>query len=259
MQAKYIGKVVVGSDYAGGNNNLMNHIDGLILISSFADKFNTTEYNGLKKIIIGPVDTAKFNPNGRKQKRKVGSLVAVSRILPHKGIDVVIEALPDNVELRIIGKVHDKRYYEDLKKLSKGKNVKFLHDINDDESLVLEYLKADAFIQCSTIIDMYGNLHPKSELMGYSAMEAMSCGLPPIVSNCCSFPEIIADKETGFLFNNKQDLSLLLEELHNGSFNLEEISRNAMQRIYENFSLEKIGVSLLSFYSEVLKKRFIKL
>jgi glycosyltransferase involved in cell wall biosynthesis len=256
LSAKSRGLTVVGTDLGGGQNPIMTRaglalIDGTISISAYAARLLAPYYNGPDKVVIGPIDTHHFHPGARTQRKTLKRLVAVSRILPHKGIDQAIRALPDGVELRMIGKVYDERYYNDLKALAGGKRVTFLHDV-DDNGLVDEYREADAFIQCSTYIDMYGTKQLKAELMGLTALEAMACGLPAIVSNCASLPELIREGETGFMFKDVADLRRLLERLAAGGADLPAISETARDHVESNYSYLTVGSRLLSFYNERL-------
>ncbi|HHW4677972.1 MAG TPA: glycosyltransferase family 4 protein [Xylella sp.] len=208
--AASLGIPFVITDLGGGSSNLMLSGKGLeladrvIAISKYANSLTSSSYSGVTNILIAPVDTDYFSPsNGRDSYKKYG--ICVSRILLHKGIDRIISALPDEPELKVVGKVYDQGYFDLLRELAEGKRVEFVHDA-DDEKLLALCQGADIFLQGSTHKDIYGNIIQKPELMELTTLEAMSCGLPVIVSDAGSLPEMVPNDRIGRVFANHADL-----------------------------------------------------
>ena len=62
-----------------------------------------------RKLSYGGVDTDRFRP-GEPQCRLEQALF-VGRLLPHKGVDLLIDALPASVKLVVMGRVYDDSYF----------------------------------------------------------------------------------------------------------------------------------------------------
>jgi glycosyltransferase involved in cell wall biosynthesis len=80
----------------------------------------------------------------------------------------------------------------------------------------------------------------------------MACGLPAIVSNCASLPELVIPGETGFTFDSVADLEDLLVKARDGAHDLPAMSSAAREHVASNYSYEEVGNRFLSFYSEIL-------
>ena len=87
-----------------------------------------------RKIINGGVDNSLLTA---EEVSKRGYALFVGRLLPHKGINYIIDGLRDDIELVIVGRPHDPGYFELLTSLAQGKNVRFVLDANDHGSTLL--------------------------------------------------------------------------------------------------------------------------
>lgn len=128
-------------------------------------------------------------------------LLSVSRLVPMKGHDVVIEALP-----RLLGRVPDLSYVivgegphrgrlQDLaRQRGVASRVIFAGRVAAD-ALPLYYALATLFVQLSRATGEYDGL----EGFGLSCLEAASHGLPSVAGRSGGVPEAIADGESGLL------------------------------------------------------------
>ncbi len=146
-------------------------------------------------VIGGGVDTSRFGPAPVPRN---GHVVFVGRILPHKGIDGLIRALPADLPARVIGRAPDSRYLSDLHQLAAGKSVTFEHEI-DDDGIAAAYRAAICVVLPSVYDDMYGQHTDLPELLGQTLLEGMACGAPGVCTNVASLPEIVRHGETGFI------------------------------------------------------------
>lgn len=203
---KMFGKKVFVTDLGGGERfalsyhlPILEQADSFLVLSQYSKKYikSTLRAPRVKNIevIYGGIDTEKFKPGREKQ---ANTVLYVGRIVAHKGIEYLIDAIDSRMQLEIVGNVYDEEYYELLKEKSKHKRVTF-HVSVTDEGLVEKYQRAVVTVQASVYETFRGDRTEVPELLGLVALESMACGTPVIVSNVASLPEIVEDEVTGFI------------------------------------------------------------
>jgi len=172
--------------------------EGHLHISEFSRGFFGHRTQARSRVIGGGVDTVRFCPNPWVE--RTDEILYVGRLLPHKGINYLIEAMDKSVPLTVIGRTfpHELRFFEELKRLAEGKRVSFVLDA-DDSTLRRAYQRALCVVLPSVHTTMYGAFHPIPELLGQTPLEAMACGTPAICTDVASLPELIDDGITGFV------------------------------------------------------------
>lgn len=250
----------VGTDLGGGEDQQMLRgrcvelLDGVVSISQYAHNLLGAYFTGPHEIMIGPVDTDRFAPTSASVSRDPREILCVSRILPHKGIDRVIAALPPSLSLTVVGRPYHQPYYDLLCKMAEGKNVRFVLEADDDVLLDI-YNRSGVFVQASTARDIYGNDIAKPELMGLTTLEAMSCGLPVLVSDAGSLPELVPDARFGRVFSSHDDLVSIFERIAEGSWPEPRAAELARAHVISHHSLETIGLRLADFYKRTIARR----
>ena len=161
----------------------------------------------LAGVVIPPgVDHDRFRPldaGARAEARRRFGLdpaqplvLGVSRLVPRKGFDVVIDAVAalresgSGVQLAIAGAGRDRRR---LERRSKGR-VQFLGRVADADLPTL-YACADVFAMCCR--DRWGGR--EAEGFGIVFLEAAACGVPAVAGSSGGSHEAVADGETGFV------------------------------------------------------------
>jgi glycosyltransferase involved in cell wall biosynthesis len=254
--ARSLGVPTVGTDLGGGDNALMLRgrgvelLDGVVSISHYAASLLGASYTGPHEILIGPMDTDRFSPSPDAA-RDGRMVLCVSRILPHKGLDRVIAALPADLSLTIVGRVYHEPYYDLLCQMARGKGVHFVLDA-DDETLLRLYRTSGLFVQASTTMDIYGNPVPKSELMGLTTLEAMASGLPAVVSNTGSLPELVPDSRFGRVFSDHDELCAIFSEYANGTWPELGADMLARAHVINTHGMDAIGGRLAGFYRRIM-------
>lgn len=146
-------------------------------------------------IVFGGVDPEFFSVT----KATLGPrIVYIGRILPHKGIDVLIEAMPPGVPLEIHGRPYHADYLDRLKQLAAGKPIEFRHN-STDADLRAALSRATALVLPSVYRDCYGDHHPSAELLGLVLLEALATGTPVICTAVGGMPEIVTHGTTAFV------------------------------------------------------------
>jgi glycosyltransferase involved in cell wall biosynthesis len=253
------GKTFVAIDHGGGENDLMLHggmlslAAGIVSHSAYGHRLVAPYVERDFLILRGPVDTDIFTPAARSSNPEP-RILCVGRILPHKGFDRVLAALPPSLHLTIAGQVYDDAYHRCLQDMSSGKRVTFVHDA-DDAALLALYRSADVFVQPSTSRDCYGRHVAKAELLGLTTLEAMSCGLPVIVSDAGALAELVTDSRFGRVFHDHHQLVAIFHEILQGAWPHPDAPSLARARAIEQHGLVPIGRSLGAFYDRVIEAR----
>lgn len=195
-RAKMAGNYVVGLDHGGGEHEIVSHspeaagmYDLFCSQSSFAAA--ALDNLGVPTVIArGPIDTTYFTPDAGIQ-RDSSLIVAVGRLLPHKGFDRLIRALPPSLRLIVAGRRSDMEYFNYLDGLRNRSSapVEIVEDLEDQEIRTL-MRRASLFVHPSTHIDDRGRYYAKPELLGLAPLEALSCGTPALVSTAGALSEL---------------------------------------------------------------------
>jgi phosphatidylinositol alpha-1,6-mannosyltransferase len=176
----------------------------------------------LPGVVIPPgVDVERFTPAGPEERRaarhRLGlepdapTVVAVSRLVPRKGFDVVIDAvalLELPVQLVVAGAGRDRRRLEErAARLGLAPRVRFLGRVPDPQ-LPDVYRAGDVFsMMCR---ERWGGL--EAEGFGIVFLEAAACGLPAVAGRSGGSHEAVVNGETGYVID-PHDVTLLAQSL----------------------------------------------
>lgn len=197
------------------------------------------------RVLWGGVDTKKFRP--RPEPTHDGSVVFLGRILPHKGIHLLIEAIPEGVPLWILGASGDDAYLTELRRGAKMKKVTFALDPSDEQ--IVDRLQRAALIVHPTPVDQRGEAGA-NELLGLAPLEGMACGCVPILSDAASLPELIEEGVSGWLVP-PSDPTALGRTIAGALLDLQrwsEVSLAAMTRVREHFTRQRTAARCLGAY-----------
>jgi len=202
-------------------------------------------------VILGGVDTEKFSPDPTVARKPL--VVYAGRLMPHKGINDLIEALPDGLELRLIGQPYDRGFVADLKKMAAGKDVQFYSDC-DDEALRDAYRSALCVVLPSVYRSMYGVESKVPELLGQTLLEGMACATPAVCTEVASMPEVVENGLTGFVVPPNDPLTLRdrILWLAEHSTEARTMGLAARQRVLEHFTWPAVVSKCLRIYQSVL-------
>jgi glycosyltransferase involved in cell wall biosynthesis len=243
------------SDLGGGGWDVSSYVStdrlfsGHLHISRYSQSLARHGGSVPSRVVYGGVDSEKFRPGTAKC--VPGRVAYVGRLLPHKGVDVLIQALPERASLVVLGRVADADYLSHLHGLARGKAVCFVHDATD-----ADILEAYQTARCSVLVSVHEDYRGRHtevpELLGQTPLEAMACGSPAVVSDAASLPEVVVDGVTGFVVRQRdvEGTRRALEQLLADDALRERMSLAARRHAVETFSWSAVVERCLAAYRE---------
>ncbi|MGH2700077.1 MAG: glycosyltransferase family 4 protein [Actinomycetota bacterium] len=249
---------IVVTDHGLGGGGWMGLLPRLFDAFLTVSRYSTATLNAPEHkswVIFGGADTNRFRPGAAPR----SGLLFVGRITPHKGIDRLICALPDDMPLEVVGKTaHDgspeeQEYPALLRRLAQGKRVEFSGPL-DDDVMPEVYRRAQALVLPSVHDTCYGTKVEISELLGLSVIEAMASGTPVICSRVGGLPEVVVDGQTGFLVEpgDVSGLRTAIETIVRDPVLAQNMGLAARQRALTHFTWEACAHRCLAAYESLL-------
>ncbi len=187
------------------------------------------------KTIYNGIDLEKF----KFQKKEGDYLLFVGRMFPEKGVHHAVQVAKKMGEkLKLIGPISegDKDYWN-------NKIKPFLNDKITYEGSVPQE-KLASFYQSARAVLMPIEWE---EPFGLVMTEAMACGTPVIAFDKGSVPEIVKDKQTGFVVGNEKEMVAAVKKIG-------QIDRQECRKwVEKNFSIQKMINEYESVYEKVIK------
>ncbi len=243
LYARWSGKPIFTTDLGGDGIALHHYIDtkhwytGHLHISEFSRRSANHFDLATASVILGGVDPDKFSPNPGTP--RTDEVLYVGRLLPHKGINYLIEAIDSDTPLTIVGRrwPHAQPYYELLRRLAAGKQVTFHEDL-DDAQIVEAYQRALCVVLPSVYTTVFGERHPIPELLGQTLIEGMACGTPAICTDVGSLAEVVQDGITGFVVppNDPGAIRSRIQFLKTNPAEAGKMGRAARERALDRFT-----------------------
>jgi phosphatidylinositol alpha-1,6-mannosyltransferase len=219
-----------------------------------ARQSNRVAARALRGAVIPPgVDVERFRPiddDARVATRRRFGLdprrpmvLGLSRLVPRKGFDVVIDALAQRpaVQFVIAGAGRDRRRLERRAASHSATNVRFLGRVDDADVPAL-YASADAFAMCCR--ERWAGL--EAEGFGIVFLEAAACGVPAVAGRSGGSHEAVADGETGFVVEptDVDAVTRALDRLLADDGLRDRMGREARRRAVEEFSYDRLVEAL---------------
>jgi len=179
------------------------------------------------------------------------SLFYIGRLEKRKGIDFLIKAIPQvrktftDIKLYIVGSGVLKSYLKRfVKKYNLEKNVIFLGSI-EDTYLNQWYNRVSAVVIPSVF-----------EGFGITAIEAMACGTPVIVTNVDGLRDVVTDGVNGLIveYDDVEDLRQKIIYLLRNRTEQMRLSKNGRKKTLSFYNWEEISQNILKIYRYILEK-----
>lgn len=253
--ARLTGKRAFVTDVGGGASRTLQRflpvsrwVDGYLLIAEQGGA-QFTAFRDRWSIIYAGIDTEHYSPPGASADSGRRGVLFVGRLLPHKGIDTLIEALEPGMPLRVVGRPYHDEYFALLRRLAAGKDVTFVTEAGDAEVLAA-YRSAAVSVLPSVNRTVYGAYTELPELLGFTLMEAMSCGAAVICTRVGALPEVVVDGESGYIVppSDPGTLRDRLRRLLNDPEHAARLGQAARRRIEERFTWDAVAQSCLEAY-----------
>ncbi|HYP14480.1 MAG TPA: glycosyltransferase, partial [Bryobacteraceae bacterium] len=247
------GRKVFVSDLGGGGWDISGYLStdgwyhGHLHISEYSREVFGHAGKNWAHVIYGGVDTEKFCP--APDGIRTGNACYVGRILPHKGVDNLVEAMPTDMGLDVVGRPYHSEYYQLLRTLAEGKQIHFKTGA-DDADLVRTYQRALCVVLPSVYRTVYGDTSRVPELLGQTLLEGMACETPAICTDVASMPEVVEDGVTGFVVppNDPATLRMRLIWLRDNPGRAREMGQAARQRVLQRFTWPAVVNRCMNIY-----------
>ena len=228
------------------NRNRLKHIDRFIAVSDFVkDVYEKhLRLNGIEIITIPNFyDAESHNEQNKAEYLPDDFMLFVGWLMPHKGIDVLIEAyrkLNTKTKLLLIGIEHPNYHYENTENIRVIKTAP-------------HYVVMAALSKCRVAV--FPSIGPESA--STVAREAMSQRKAVIASDIGGLKEAVAHGETGILVppgdagKLAEAISYLLERPEMAS----RMGENGYKRFMENYTSDVVIPKIIKVYDSLAKKQ----
>ena len=165
-------------------------------------------------------------------------LAWLGRIAPEKGLeDAVAAAKITNMPLKIMGKMQDESYWQQICQDYPDAPIEYLGFLSTAK-MQQELRQCRAMLMTPRWVEAFGNV----------AIEALACGVPVISYRRGGPAEIIQDGKTGFLVE-PDSVNKLVEAIAR----LDEIDRyTCRQQAESQYSLEALGDRFEQWFQNIL-------
>ncbi len=176
-------------------------------------------------------------------------ILFLSRLIPRKGADILIEAFarvcPESGRLVIAGPEGEPGYRAYLEKCAKESGVAarviFTGPVYDEEKKAL-FADADLFV-----------LPSRYENFANAPAEAMSCGVPVIITNACGIRSLVEGQAGLVIAPEKEALIEALGSLIHDKA-LYARFKDGCRRVADQLSWNRLTEQMEGYYDEVLAK-----
>jgi glycosyltransferase involved in cell wall biosynthesis len=259
VASRVTGRRVFVTELGGGGLDVSTYIStdrwyhGHLHISEYSRRIFNHADKAWAHVISGGVDAEKFCPD--ESVSRDGTVVFVGRLLPHKGVDDLIKALPSEMRLEVIGPPLDDQFTRDLQALCERKRVTFRSQCSEAE-LVAAYRRSLCVVLPSVYRTMYGQESRIPELLGQTLLEGMACGAAAICTDVASMPEIVEHGVTGFVVppNDPRALCERLRWLRDHPAETRLMGQLGRRRVREKFAWGRVVQRCLEIYEGTNKK-----
>ena len=235
---------------------LINKLDARIAVSNTARDFAATYFPGHYEVIPNGVDIERFHPavlpfDAWREPGRV-NLLFVGRLDPRKGVQLLLDAMPEVVErtsgrarLLVVGDSYLRQKFENSVPAGLRKHVRFLGHVPSAD-LPRWYATGDVFVSPAS-----GN-----ESFGIVLLEAMACGRAVVASDIPGYRSVVVPEVNGLMFppGDRAALARTLAALVDDPERRQALATRGRARALE-FAWPRVTDRIEAVYREVVARR----
>lgn len=179
-------------------------------------------------------------------------IIAVSRLVPHKGVHTLIKAynsIATDKKLVIVGDgANTDAYVAEIKNLAKDNHKIILAGIKSGNELAAMFKNAYLFVQPS-----------EAEGLSIALLEAMAYGVPAIISNIEENQEPAEGLALEFINKSWENLAQQLEFALNNQEEIKRLAELAQRHAEKEYDWQDIAKQTSALYHELAKEKQLEL
>jgi glycosyltransferase involved in cell wall biosynthesis len=220
---------------------VISESDHVICVSAAAESISQSLGAKQSTVVRNAVDVEKFSPVSTDGK----SLLYIGRLVHNNGIQDLLSALPEVLEVHPDTKVHivgsgpmEENVREKIRAEGLSNSVTVYDYVEDITEM---YDAASVFCRPSY-----------SEGLPLTMLEAMASGVPPVVTAIAGVPEVVTNRETGILLEpgKPDEIEQAITELFNDATLRDKLSKNVREYIVGNHTWEQRTEKVIHVYSQ---------
>jgi phosphatidylinositol alpha-mannosyltransferase len=235
---------------------LIEKLDARIAVSTTARDFAATYFPGRYEVIPNGVDVERFHPalqpfDAWREPGRI-NLLFVGRLDPRKGVQLLLDAMPEVVErtagrarLLVVGDSYLRSRFEHSVPAALREHVRFLGHVPTSD-LPRWYATGDIFVSPAT-----GN-----ESFGIVLLEAMACGRAVVASDIPGYRSVVVPEVNGVMVppGDRGALARSLAGLADDPDRRQALATRARARALE-FAWPRVTDRIEAVYREVVARR----
>jgi N-acetyllactosaminide 3-alpha-galactosyltransferase len=249
-----LGPVMVAFYRESLDRYTLSHSDQVVVSTNSYASTSRLVWRYEPEVIGAAIDAERFHPrnDGTKIRKHLGipeteeghMVMYVGRLVPHKGVEFLLEAVPDmreSVTLVVVGSGPWREVLEgSAKRLGVADRVIFAGGV-PWRDLPGYYKAADV-----TVLPSISRL----EAFGLVGLEAMASERPVVLSDIPGVREVIEDGDQGLLARptDPRDLAVKVNQLIDNPELRDQMGKRGRKRVLENFTWDVVGKDFRDIY-----------
>ncbi len=254
-----LGPVIVALYRESLGRYTLSHSDQVVVSTRTYASTSRTIWNYEPEVIGAAIDAERFHPrvDGSRVRKDLGvpppeeghMILYVGRLVPHKGVEFLLEAVPKlrpSAHLVVVGGGPWREVLEaSARRQGIADRVTFAGGVPWEE-LPQYYRAADIGVLPSI---------SRLEAFGLVGLEAMASERPVVLSDIPGVREVIQDGRSGLLSRptDPDDLAEKLNTLLDDPAMREEMGKRGRRRVLDNFTWDVVGKEFRKIYERLLE------